>query len=58
MALGRPKTALVLDAKTNLEIAQQLEMTNATVGKWRRRFPDQRISGLASTLRTDYTGLD
>ena len=83
MAMGRPKTALVLDAeqreqleslansrslpaglvsrakivllsasgKTNLEIAQQLEMTNATVGKWRRRFLDQGISGLHDELR-------
>ena len=83
MAMGRPKTALVLDAeqreqveslansrslpaglvsrakivlwsasgKTNLEIAQQLEMTNATVGKWRRRFLEQGIAGLHDELR-------
>jgi len=37
--------------KTNLEIAQQLEMTNATVGKWRRRFLEQGIAGLHDELR-------
>src|SRR5499425_1934176 len=83
MAMGRPKTALLLDAEqreqleslatsrslpaglvsrakivllsasgnTNLEIAQQLEMSNATVGKWRRRFLKQGISGLYDELR-------
>jgi len=83
MAMGRPKTALVLDAeqreqleslansrslpaglvsrakivllsasgKANLEIAQQLEMTNVTVGKWRRRFLEHGISGLHDELR-------
>ena len=83
MAMGRPKTALVLDAeqreqleslahsrslpaglvsrakivllsasgKTNLDIALQLKMTNATIGKWRRRFLEQGISGLHDELR-------
>src|SRR5262250_2428742 len=83
MAMGRPKTALLLDAEqreqleslatsrslpaglvsrakivllsasgnTNLEIAQQLEMSNATVGKWRRRFLEQGVSGLHDELR-------
>jgi len=83
MTMGRPKTALILDAEqreqleslassrslpaglvgrakmilmsasgsTNLEIAQQLEMTNATVGKWRRRFLEHGVSGLHDELR-------
>jgi putative transposase len=82
-AMGRPKTALVLDAeqreqleslahsrslpaglvsrdkivllsasgKTNWDIARQLKMTNATIGKWRRRFLEQGISGLHDELR-------
>jgi len=37
--------------KTNLEIARQLEMANATIGKWRRRFLEQGISGLHDELR-------
>jgi putative transposase len=37
--------------KTNSEIARQLEMTNATVGKWRRRFLEQGVSGLHDELR-------
>ncbi len=37
--------------KPGLEIAQQLEMTNATVGKWRRRFLEQGIGGLHDELR-------
>ena len=83
MAMGRPKTALILDEEqreqleslassrslsaglvrrakiillrasgnSNVEIAQQLEMTNATVGKWRRRFLEYGISGLHDELR-------
>ena len=37
--------------KTNLEIAQQLEVTEATVGKWRRRYLQQGVSGLHDELR-------
>lgn len=83
MAIGRPKTLLILDAeqreqleslansrslpaglvsrakivllsasgKTNVDIARQLKMTNATVGKWRQRFFEQGISGLQDELR-------
>ena len=79
MAMGRPKTALILDEEqreqleslassrslsaglvrrakiillrasgnSNVEIAQQLEMTNATVGKWRRALPGAGRSGSA-----------
>ncbi len=42
---------LSASGKTNLEIAQQLEMTNATIGKWRRRFLQQGVSGLHDELR-------
>lgn len=37
--------------KTNQEIAAQLGMTNATVGKWRRRFLEQDVTGLHDELR-------
>lgn len=35
----------------NSEVAQRLGVTNATVGKWRRRFVERRISGLYDELR-------
>lgn len=35
----------------NSEVAQRLDVTNATVGKWRRRFVERRISGLYDELR-------
>jgi putative transposase len=37
--------------KTNVQIAPQLGLTNATVGKWRRRFLEQDVSGLYDELR-------
>lgn len=37
--------------KTNQEIAQQLGWSNATVGKWRRRFLEQDVTGLHDELR-------
>src|ERR1700724_3149925 len=37
--------------KTNQQIARQLALTNATVGKWRRRFLEQDVSGLHDELR-------
>src|SRR5882724_9618978 len=37
--------------KMNQEIARQLGLTNATVGKWRRRFVEQGVSGLHDELR-------
>ena len=83
MAIGRPKTELVLsederiqlaslarsrslpyaivaranvvlwsaEGMTNTEIAGRLGWTNATVGKWRRRFLDRRVPGLYDELR-------
>src|SRR6266403_2186181 len=42
---------LSASGKTNLQIARQLELTNATVGKWRRRFLEQDVSGLHDELR-------
>jgi len=35
----------------NSDIAQRLRLTGATVGKWRRRFIESRISGLYDELR-------
>jgi putative transposase len=42
---------LSASGKTNQQIARQLELTNATVGKWRRRFLEQDVSGLHDELR-------
>jgi putative transposase len=36
---------------SNSEIARRLRWTNATVGKWRRRFLQQRVQGLYDELR-------
>ena len=35
----------------NSAVAQRVDLTNATVGKWRRRFIERRISGLYDELR-------
>src|SRR2546427_3022609 len=37
--------------KTNMQIARQMGLTNATVGKWRRRFLEQDVSGVHDELR-------
>ena len=37
--------------KMNQQIARQLGLSNATVGKWRRRFVEQGIAGLHDELR-------
>src|SRR5438445_13245423 len=37
--------------KMNQQIARQLGLTNATVGKWRRRFVEQGVAGLHDELR-------
>src|SRR6202140_1911409 len=42
---------LSASGKTNQQIARQLGLTNATVGKWRRRFLEQDVSGLHDELR-------
>lgn len=36
---------------SNAAIAQKLSVTNATVGKWRRRFVTDRLAGLHDDLR-------
>src|SRR5438093_12138766 len=36
--------------KINQHIARQLGLTNATVGKWRRRFVEQGVAGLHDEL--------
>jgi putative transposase len=36
---------------TNQQIARQLRLSNATVGKWRRRFLEQDVAGLHDELR-------
>jgi putative transposase len=42
---------LSASGKTNQQIARQVGLTNATVGKWRQRFLDQDVSGLHDELR-------
>jgi len=42
---------LSASGKTNLQIAHQMGLTNATVGKWRQRFLQQDVSGLHDELR-------
>src|SRR4030088_2625659 len=37
--------------KTNQQIARQLRLSNATVGKWRGRFVEQDVAGLHDELR-------
>jgi len=39
------------EGSSNTEIASRLEWTQATVGKWRRRFIERRLSGLYDELR-------
>jgi len=40
------------EGKSNTEIASQLNWTKATVGKWRQRFIERRLSGLYDELRS------
>jgi putative transposase len=40
------------EGKSNTEIAERLQWTRATVGKWRRRFIDKRVAGLYDELRS------
>ena len=42
---------LSASGKTNQQIARQLGLANATVGKWRRRFLEQDVAGLHDELR-------
>jgi putative transposase len=42
---------LSASGKTNLQIARQLGLTNATVGKWRRRFLERDVAGLHDERR-------
>jgi putative transposase len=39
------------EGKSNSEIASRLNWTKATVGKWRQRFVERRLSGLYDELR-------
>src|SRR5437764_6123267 len=39
------------EGMSNTEIADRLGWTNATVGKWRRRFLERRLPGLYDELR-------
>ncbi|MBO4161090.1 helix-turn-helix domain-containing protein [Micromonospora antibiotica] len=40
------------DGATNIEVATRLNVSPATVGKWRSRFAAARLSGLADEVRT------
>ena len=47
---GRVRRARIIllsaPGKTNMQIARQMGLTNATFGKWRRRFLEQDVSSL------------
>ena len=45
---------LCLREKTNLEVAEELNMSRFTVGKWRNRFAEKGLLGL-STLYNFWT---
>lgn len=48
----RPKIVLACAAGApNSELAQRFELSQATVGKWRRRFIERRINGVHDELR-------
>src|ERR1700674_4810148 len=51
--LVRRARSIVLrsSGKTNMQIARQVGVTNATAGKWRRRCLQQHVSGLHDELR-------
>ena len=50
--VGRAKIILwSADGTSNAAIAARLQWTQATVGKWRRRFLDRRVQGLYDELR-------
>jgi hypothetical protein len=40
------------DGLTNVEIARRLEMTPEAVGRWRRRFCEERLEGLEDKPRS------
>src|ERR1700689_3556842 len=40
-----------VEGESNTEIASRLNWTKATVGKWRQRFVERRLSGLYDELR-------
>ena len=50
--VARAKVVLwAAEGDSNTEIANRLQWTNATVGKWRRRFIERRLPGLYDELR-------
>ena len=50
--VARAKVVLwAAEGDSNTEIANRLQWTNATVGKWRRRFIEPRLPGLYDELR-------
>lgn len=49
----RAKIALyAADELTNVEIARRLEMTPEAVGRWRKRFCEERLGGLEDKARS------
>jgi len=50
--VSRAKIILLsASGKTNQQIARQMRLSQATVGKWRRRFLEQDVAGLHDELR-------
>src|SRR5579864_5255853 len=55
--VSRAKIILLsASGKTNLQIARQLGISNATAGKWRRRFLKDDVAGLHDELRPGRPG--
>jgi putative transposase len=50
--VSRAKVVLwSVERQSNTQIAERLQWTNATVGKWRKRFIEHRLAGLYDELR-------
>ncbi|MGH9027723.1 MAG: helix-turn-helix domain-containing protein [Acidimicrobiia bacterium] len=43
---------LAAEGKTNVEVGERLGMSREAVGRWRRRFCEQRLEGLEDLKRT------
>ena len=51
--VARAKVVLwAAEGQSNTEIAERLQWTKATVGKWRKRFIERRVAGLYDELRS------
>ena len=51
LALRARIVLLCAEGRTNCDVAEELRITNVTVGKWRRRFIERRLDGLLDDPR-------